>query len=79
MTPIVETLEAHLVTGSEKDDKGEFVDGCENHLLLADGYSALAELIAAGNQVSGIVSDPSRIRLGGGNLKLPTFTPARLR
>lgn len=76
---IVETLEAHLVTGSEKDDKGEFVDGCENHLLLADGYSALAELIAAGNQVSGIVSDPSRIRLGGGNLKLPTFTPSRLR
>ncbi|MFM2241532.1 MAG: hypothetical protein RLZ97_387 [Verrucomicrobiota bacterium] len=40
---IVETLEAHLVTGSEKDAKGDFVDECENHLLLADGYSALAE------------------------------------
>ena len=44
---IVETLDAHLVTGSDKDDKGDFVDGCENHLLLADGYSALAELIGA--------------------------------
>ncbi len=44
---IVETLEAHLVTGSEKTDKGEFVDECENHLLLADGYSALAELLGA--------------------------------
>jgi hypothetical protein len=43
---IVETLEAHLVTGSEKDDKGDFVDECENHLLLANGYSALAELVA---------------------------------
>lgn len=44
---IVETLDAHLITGSDKDDKGEFVDECENHLLLADGYSALAELIGA--------------------------------
>ena len=44
---IVETLEAHLVTGSEKTDKGDFVDECENHLLLADGYSALAELLGA--------------------------------
>ena len=44
---IVETLEAHLVTGSEKTDKGEFVDECENHLLLADGYSALAELLGS--------------------------------
>ncbi len=43
---IIDTLEAHLVTGSEQDEKGEFVDGCENHLLLADGYSALAELVA---------------------------------
>jgi hypothetical protein len=42
---IVETLDAHLITGSDKDDKGDFVDECENHLLLADGYSALAELI----------------------------------
>lgn len=44
--PIVELLEAHLVTGSEKDEAGQFVDECENHLLLANGYSALAELVA---------------------------------
>ncbi len=42
---IVETLDAHLIAGSDKDDKNDFVDGCENHLLLADGYSALAEQI----------------------------------
>jgi hypothetical protein len=47
---VVELLEAHLITGSEKDGKGEFVDECENHFLLADGYSALAEMIA-GNPV----------------------------
>jgi hypothetical protein len=76
---IVETLEAHLVTGSEKDEKGEFVDNCENHLLLADGYSALAELMGAAIRVSGIITDPSKIRLGGGSLNRPIFTPARLR
>lgn len=35
----------HLIVGSEKDEKDEYVDGCENHLLLANGYSALAEII----------------------------------
>jgi hypothetical protein len=44
---IVETLDAHLITGSDKDEKGQFMDDCENHLLLADGYSGLAELIGA--------------------------------
>ena len=44
---IVETLDAHLITGSDKDEKGQFVDECENHLLLADGYSGLAELMGA--------------------------------
>lgn len=76
---IVETLEAHLVTGSEKDDKGEFVDNCENHLLLADGYSALAELMGMAVRVSGIITDASKIRLGGGALNRPIFTPAQLR
>jgi hypothetical protein len=51
---ILETLDAHLLAGSQraKDDKtgelGDYVDACENHLLLADGYSALAELLVAG-------------------------------
>lgn len=76
---IVETLEAHLITGSDKDEKGDFVDECENHLLLADGYSALAELMGAAIRVSGVITDPSKIRLGGGSLNRPIFTPARLR
>lgn len=45
---IVETMDAHFITGSDKDAQGEFVDECENHLLLANGYSALAELVATG-------------------------------
>lgn len=45
---IVETMAAHFITGSDKDSNGEFVDECENHLLLANGYSALAELMGAG-------------------------------
>lgn len=48
---VLETLDAHLLAGSqrEKDDKsgevGDYLDGIENHLLLADGYSALAETV----------------------------------
>lgn len=47
--PIVATLEAHLVAGSEREKEkdgsmGDYVDGCENHLLLSDGYSILAEM-----------------------------------
>jgi len=48
--PVVGLMDAHFLTGSkrEKKEDGEardFVDGCENHLLLADAYSALAEMI----------------------------------
>lgn len=43
--PIRALLERHFQVGSEKDDKGEYVDDCENHLLLANGYSSLAEEI----------------------------------
>lgn len=49
---ILETLDAHLLAGSQRakdaatGELGDYVDGCENHLLLADGYSALAELVA---------------------------------
>ena len=48
---ILETLDGHLLAGSQraKDAKtgelGDYLDGIENHLLLADGYSALAETI----------------------------------
>ncbi len=45
---IVDMLEAHLITGSEREKlpdntKGDYVDQCANHFLLADAYSALAE------------------------------------
>lgn len=46
---ILEVLDNHLLAGSqrEKDDKtgelGDYVDGCDNHFLLADGYSRMAE------------------------------------
>lgn len=47
--PIVATFAAHLITGSEREKGedgtlGEYVDQCANHFLLADGYSALAEM-----------------------------------
>lgn len=47
--PIIKQLERHLIAGSERErgedgTLGDYKDGIENHLLLADGYSALAEL-----------------------------------
>ena len=49
---ILEVFDRHLLTGSrkERDEKGKansFVDHCENHFLLADAYSALAENVAS--------------------------------
>lgn len=46
--PIHEAVESHIITGSERGtnpDKtqGDYVDGCANHLLLAQGYCLLAE------------------------------------
>lgn len=44
---ILDTLDRHLITGSareEKDgEKGDYVDKCDNHLLLANAYSGIAE------------------------------------
>jgi len=50
--PILDTVDAHFVTGSEREKEedgtlGDYVDGCENHFLLANGYSKLAEVICA--------------------------------
>lgn len=45
--PIIAEMERHFQVGSERDEKGEYVDGCENHLLLANAYSGLAEQIGA--------------------------------
>jgi len=51
---ILETVEAHLITGSERAREadgalGDYVAGCENHFLLADGYSALAAVVCGGD------------------------------
>ena len=44
---ILDTLERHLITGSARvetdGEKGDYVDKCDNHLLLADAYSGIAE------------------------------------
>jgi hypothetical protein len=53
---VLETLDAHLLTGSQraKEEKtgelGDYVDGCDNHFLLADAYSALAEVVGGGGR-----------------------------
>lgn len=61
---IVETLENHLITGSQREDKdgeaGEYVDKCENHLLLANAYSGLAEMIAEGTKAKPFHYEPPR-------------------
>jgi hypothetical protein len=50
--PIInETLDEHLLAGSERAELrdgtlGDYVDSCENHFLLADAYSGLAEMEA---------------------------------
>ena len=60
----LETLDAHLLTGSQraKDDKtgelGDYVDKCENHYLLANGYSGLAETIASGTKLAPFAFKP---------------------
>lgn len=52
---VLETLDAHLLAGSQREkDKvgelGDYLDGIENHFLLADGYAALAEAVCAGSK-----------------------------
>ena len=48
--PIVETLDNHLITGSKREgaadgEAKDYVDKCENHLMLANAYSGLSEMI----------------------------------
>jgi hypothetical protein len=47
---VIETFDAHVISGSrrDRDESGNaehFVDGCENHFLLSNAYSALAESV----------------------------------
>lgn len=48
--PIIGMVSAHLIAGSEREraddgSLGDYKDKIQNHLMLADGYSALAEII----------------------------------
>lgn len=64
--PIVGLFDRHLMVGSERDEKGEYVDGCENHLLLANAYSSLAEQVGATPSVGGVQIKPTAFqRLAG--------------
>lgn len=56
--PMIDTFDRHIKTGSRQEDAKNgkekvFVDGCENHLLLAAGYATLAETIAGTHFDSG--------------------------
>ena len=55
---ILTTLDAHLLVGSEREAApdgalGDYVDKCENHLLLANAYSRLAETVGGPASRSG--------------------------
>jgi len=54
---VLETLDNHLLVGSERaeaanGEPGDYVDKVENHFLLADAYSALAEIEGGGNKAA---------------------------
>lgn len=68
--PILDIVDAHLVTGSEREKEedgtlGDYVDACENHFLLSDGYSKLAEIICIGNQAGPFAWEKVTIRSRG--------------
>lgn len=69
---ILETVDAHFLTGSQraKDDKtgevGDYVDQVDNHLLLANGYSGLAETIGGTSQAGPLAFE--RVKRKGAGL-----------
>lgn len=48
--PAAGEMATHFQVGSERDDKGQYVDKCENHFLLAAAYSGLAEQVGGAVQ-----------------------------
>ncbi|MFZ2643190.1 MAG: hypothetical protein WA117_19515 [Verrucomicrobiia bacterium] len=70
---ILDTLDSHLLTGSQraKNEKSgelaDYVDKVDNHLLLADAYSGLAELLGgiAKNTRTGGAMDPAAVTTVG--------------
>ncbi len=58
--PIVKLLSRHLIAGSEREREddgslGDYKDGIENHLMLSDGYSALAEIVGEDRSPGGAI------------------------
>lgn len=54
---VLDTLDTHLLVGSEREEAangepGDYVDKAENHFLLADAYSALAETEGGAGKVA---------------------------
>jgi len=71
--PMVNLLTSHLVTGSEREKEkdgslGDYVDACINHLLLANGYSALAEMECGASRIEVAPPKPIAFPRGGGRL-----------
>jgi hypothetical protein len=66
-------IEAHLITGSERVKEkdgtlGDYVDQCANHLLLSDGYSALAEM-EVGERIERNAGEIKAFQHGGSRAK----------
>jgi len=78
---IIETFDAHIISGSrrDRDEHGNaehFVDGCENHFLLSNAYSALAESVcerAAAPATGAMNPDAALTRGPGGRWGAPTL------
>jgi hypothetical protein len=80
---IIETFDAHIISGSrrERDEHGHaehFVDGCENHFLLSNAYSALAESVCerATTPTTGAMNPDAALTRGPGG-RWGARTPAR--
>lgn len=72
--PIIRTLARHLIAGSEREraedgSLGDYKDQIENHLLLADGYSALAEILGELTRVGPFAWEPVGLERGAANEK----------
>lgn len=83
--PIIETLRQHIVSGSERErgddgSLGDYKDKIANHLLLADAYASLAEIIGEIKRSGGSISAAAlcQIRIGGSVAGRPQFQPRRL-
>lgn len=58
---VLDLLDEHLLTGSEREEEsGDYVDKCENHFLLADAYSALAETIGGSSRATPMAFQATR-------------------